>query len=155
MRRWADAEKDFEAVILQAPRDFNARNNLALALVEQKDDANKQRRALEYARTNFEETRTNQNLQNRQGDALSTLGWVYFCRGEFEQARGPGRVHQGNRRPVEQSGHGYLLGTYPAPFGKRLGSEGTFGENPGDQAAILHEDRRAGAARKSQGRQEA
>lgn len=86
-RRWTDAEKDFEAVILQAPRDFNARNNLALALVEQKDDANKQRRALEYARTNFEETRTNQNLQNRQGDALSTLGWVYFCRGEFEQAR--------------------------------------------------------------------
>ena len=85
--RWADAEKDFEAVILQAPRDFNARNNLALALVEQKDDANKQRRALEYAQNNYADTQTNQNLKDRRGDALSTLGWVYFCRGEFDQAR--------------------------------------------------------------------
>jgi len=78
-KRWLDAEKDFELVVLQLPNDFTVKNNLALALVEQKDDTNKQDRALAFAKGNYD--------SNKTADALSTLGWVYFRRGEFESAR--------------------------------------------------------------------
>ena len=54
------------------PNDFGARNNLALALVEQDDPAKKQR-ALDYAEANYRDNKDNP-------DALSTLGWVYFRR---------------------------------------------------------------------------
>jgi len=75
---WKGAQNYFEQVTLEAPNDFVARNNLALALVEQ-DDADKKRRALEYAQNNY--------TSNKQSpDALSTLGWVYFRRNEFDQA---------------------------------------------------------------------
>ena len=60
------------------PNDFVARNNLALALVEQDDPAKKQR-ALAYAEANYRDNKNNP-------DALSTLGWVYFRRNEFDQA---------------------------------------------------------------------
>ena len=75
---WQTAEVNFQKIILQSPADFVARNNLALALVEQDDSAKKQR-ALDYAEAN---ARDNQN----NADALSTLGWVHFRRGEFDQA---------------------------------------------------------------------
>ena len=75
---WPAAEKYFQKVILDNPHDFVARNNLALALVEQKDPAKRQR-ALGYAETNVRE-------QENNFDALSTLGWVHFRRGEFDQA---------------------------------------------------------------------
>jgi tetratricopeptide (TPR) repeat protein len=75
---WAGAEGDFRAIIAKAPKDFAARNNIALALVEQ-DDPEKQRQALEYAVANLGD-------HPKNADALSTLGWVHFRRGEFDQA---------------------------------------------------------------------
>ena len=50
---WPEAEKHFEKVILADPNDFVARNNIALALVEQDDPAKKQR-ALDYAEANYQ-----------------------------------------------------------------------------------------------------
>lgn len=75
---WSEAENYFQKVILESPNDFGARNNLALALVEQEDPQKKQR-ALAYAEANYREN-------NKSPDALSTLGWVYFRRNEFDQA---------------------------------------------------------------------
>jgi tetratricopeptide (TPR) repeat protein len=75
---WVEAENYFQKVILESPNDFGARNNLALALVEQ-DDQQKKQRALAYAEANYREN-------NNSPDALSTLGWVYFRRNEFDQA---------------------------------------------------------------------
>jgi len=76
----ADAERDFETVILQVPNDFGAKDKLALALVEQKDDTAKQRRALDYARSNY-------SANDKNPDALATLGWVYFRLGDFNSAK--------------------------------------------------------------------
>ena len=77
-KKWPDAEKYFEFIILENPNDFGARNNMALALVEQ-SDPDKQRRALAYAEANYKDNKNSP-------DALSTLGWVYFRRNEFDQA---------------------------------------------------------------------
>ena len=77
-KKWEDAEKNFQWVILQVPNDFAAKNNLALALVEQNDTAKKQR-ALDYAEANYRDHKDSP-------DALSTLGWVYFRRGQFDLA---------------------------------------------------------------------
>jgi tetratricopeptide (TPR) repeat protein len=76
---WATAELNFQKVVLENPHNLVARNNLALALVEQDDPAKKQR-ALAYAEANY---RDKQNIP----EALPTLGWVYFRRGEFDQAK--------------------------------------------------------------------
>jgi tetratricopeptide (TPR) repeat protein len=78
-KKWDEAENYFQKVILEVPNDFVARNNLALALVEQ-DDPQKKQRAQAYADANYKDN-------NKSPDALSTLGWVYFRRGEFDQAR--------------------------------------------------------------------
>jgi tetratricopeptide (TPR) repeat protein len=75
-KKWDDAEQNFRSIILEAPNDFIAKNNLALALCEQDD---KTQRALDFAVDNY---RNNQSSP----DALSTLGWVYFKRGDFDQA---------------------------------------------------------------------
>ena len=75
---WAEAESCFQKVITESPTDFVARNNIALALVEQDNPAKKQR-ALDYAEANL------RNKENNP-DALSTLGWVHFRRNEFDQA---------------------------------------------------------------------
>jgi tetratricopeptide (TPR) repeat protein len=75
---WRTAEKYFQTVVLEDPNGLVARNNLALALVEQDDPAKKQR-ALDYAKANFRE-------KNSTSEALWTLGWVYFRRNEFEPA---------------------------------------------------------------------
>jgi tetratricopeptide (TPR) repeat protein len=75
---WPEAEKYFEKIILESPNDFGARNNIALALVEQ-NDLTKKKRALDYAEANYRDNKNN-------ADALSTLGWVYFRRNEFDQA---------------------------------------------------------------------
>ena len=75
---WVVAEENFQKVVEDSPLDFAARNNLALALVEQDDPAKKQR-ALEYAEANYRDHKDNP-------DALSTLGWVRFRRGEFDKA---------------------------------------------------------------------
>jgi tetratricopeptide (TPR) repeat protein len=75
---WPEAENDFQKVIVDDPNDFVARNNIALALVEQ-DDPVKKEKALRYAEANYKDN-------NKSPDALSTLGWVYFRRGEFDKA---------------------------------------------------------------------
>ena len=64
---------------MQSPSNFEATNNLALALVELKDDS-KKNRALEYASENFKKTQGNQNKQNPQNvaEAVSTFGWVLY-----------------------------------------------------------------------------
>jgi tetratricopeptide (TPR) repeat protein len=75
---WLEAERDFQTVLMASPNDFVARNNIALALVEQNDPA-KKTKALIYAAANYRDT-------NKSPDVLATLGWVYFRRGEFDQA---------------------------------------------------------------------
>jgi len=75
---WLGAENYFQKIVLENPSDFVARNNIALALVEQDDPAKKQR-ALQYAEANYRDNKNNP-------DAMSTLGWVYFRRNEFDQA---------------------------------------------------------------------
>ncbi len=75
---WPDAENNFQKVIDKSPKDFVARNNLALALVEQDDPAKKQR-GLDYAEANLRDNKDNRN-------ALVTLGWAHFRRGDFEVA---------------------------------------------------------------------
>ena len=86
---WPVAEKHFDKIVSAADvaaannpasmNNFGARNNLALALVEQKNPAKKQL-ALDYAEANL---RRNEN----NPEALSTLGWVHFRRNEFDQAK--------------------------------------------------------------------
>ena len=75
---WPEAEHNFEKIILQSPSDFVARNNIALALVEQ-DDPAKRQRALSYAEANYRDNKNNP-------EALATLGWVYFRCNQFDQA---------------------------------------------------------------------
>ena len=75
---WTVAEDNFQNVLFASPNDFVARNNIALALVEQ-DDPAKKNKALTYAQINYKDN-------DKSPDALSTLGWVYFKRGEFDQA---------------------------------------------------------------------
>ncbi len=75
---WTEAEKNFQKVLEASPMDFVARNNIALALVEQDDPAKKQR-ALTYAEINYRD-------QPNGNDASGTLAWVYFRRGAFDKA---------------------------------------------------------------------
>ncbi|HEV3122190.1 MAG TPA: tetratricopeptide repeat protein [Isosphaeraceae bacterium] len=65
-----EAERVFQAMSLESPADNWARNQLALALAEQPDEA-KRRRALELA-----ELSVRQNP--KAADALATLGTVYY-----------------------------------------------------------------------------
>jgi tetratricopeptide (TPR) repeat protein len=77
-RDYAAAEQIFEAAVKQSPSNFSARNNLAVALVEQQDPA-KRRRALEQAQANLRQ-------HPNQPDALSTLGWVLYRLGQTDEA---------------------------------------------------------------------
>ncbi len=72
------AERLFGEVHLQSPESFLASNNLALALVEQKDTS-KKRRALFFAEAN---TRQFPNSP----DVNSTYGWVLYRNGQMEEA---------------------------------------------------------------------
>ncbi len=77
---YAGAVTYFEEAVMQSPSNFEATNNLALALVELKDDS-KKKRALEYASENVKKTQGSQNTQaNAQNaaEAISTLGWVLY-----------------------------------------------------------------------------
>jgi tetratricopeptide (TPR) repeat protein len=75
---YAKAEEYFKLAHLQAPREFGPSNNLALALIEQKDDAKKSL-ALEYADGNMKQ------FPNR-AEAVSTYGWVMFQLGKIDEA---------------------------------------------------------------------
>jgi Tfp pilus assembly protein PilF len=68
----------FESAQMQSPKDFAAGNNLALALIEQKDDA-KKRKALDLAENNVK-------LFPRTADAYSTYGWVLYRLVRTEEA---------------------------------------------------------------------
>ena len=68
----------FDAVLQKSPDDFAVSNNLALALVEQSDEA-KSRRALEFAEANIKRF-------PRSASAASTYGWVLYKVGRLEDA---------------------------------------------------------------------
>jgi tetratricopeptide (TPR) repeat protein len=74
----AQAEGHFQAVWQQSPEDFQASNQLALALAEQADRS-KQRRALQLAEANV-------RVYPRSPEALATLGRVYHRLGRLEEA---------------------------------------------------------------------
>jgi tetratricopeptide (TPR) repeat protein len=75
------AEGYFQAALIKSPSNFAASNNLALALIEQKNP-DKQQRAFDYARDNAQKyTRTNQ-----ASEAAATYGWVLYKRGDLDNA---------------------------------------------------------------------
>ncbi len=75
---FSSAEMYFESAHLQAPAEFAASNNLALALCEQ-DDPEKIRRALAYAQTNAQ-------ANPKSPEAASTAGWVLFKADKLKEA---------------------------------------------------------------------
>ena len=77
-RDFKAAEMFFEDAHLQSPGNFQASNNLALALCEQNEEA-KKRRALEYARANAER-------HSKVPEAVSTYGWVLYKLGRVDDA---------------------------------------------------------------------
>lgn len=77
-RDYKSAEIYFESALLDSPRNFAAKNNLALALCEQSDEA-KKRRALDYAVENA-------RLFPKNAEAISTYGWVLYRAGNVKEA---------------------------------------------------------------------
>lgn len=67
---YPSAEKYFKEILAEAPGNFGAINNLALALCEQ-DNTAKQELALQYAQLNAK-------MYPRDTEALSTLGRAFF-----------------------------------------------------------------------------
>ncbi len=72
------AATHFESAHLQAPDNFEAKNNLALALAEQDDKAKKQR-ALAFAQENA-------RLFSQRPEAISTYGWALYQAGRIAEA---------------------------------------------------------------------
>jgi len=72
------AEKHFQSAHIQSPGNFVASNNLAIALVEQDDEA-KKRLAREFAEVNARQ-------YPKQGEVFSTLGWIYYKLGNLGDA---------------------------------------------------------------------
>ncbi len=75
------AEINFESAHLKEPNDFAAKNNLALALAEQKDES-KKRSALGYASDNMQQYQKTTNAV----EAASTLGWVLYKMNQLDDA---------------------------------------------------------------------
>jgi tetratricopeptide (TPR) repeat protein len=75
---YAGAAGYFESAHLQAPDNFEAKNNLALALAEQDDQAKKQR-ALAFAQENA-------RLNQQRPEAISTYGWALYQAGRVAEA---------------------------------------------------------------------
>jgi tetratricopeptide (TPR) repeat protein len=63
----------FEQVAIDSPKNFEATDNLALALIESKEDA-KKKRALDYAEQNVKNTDKTDNSP----EAVSTYAWVLY-----------------------------------------------------------------------------
>ena len=72
------AELYFESAVLQEPKNSGASNNLALALIEQKDEA-KRDRALQYAEANVQKN-------SKWAEGYSTYGWVLYKLGRLDDA---------------------------------------------------------------------
>jgi tetratricopeptide (TPR) repeat protein len=78
---YSAAERYFESAHLKSPDDFAAKNNLALALAEQKDES-KKRSALGYATDNVQQyQKTNNSVE-----AASTYGWVLYKSNKLDDA---------------------------------------------------------------------
>ncbi|MGD9645340.1 MAG: tetratricopeptide repeat protein [Pirellulales bacterium] len=75
---YATAETLFSQAYLSSPDNFTARNQLALVLAEQDDEA-KRRRGLALAEDNA------QRFQQAT-EAAATLGWLYFKAGQLDRA---------------------------------------------------------------------
>ena len=73
------AEEHFQKVVVHSPNDFEANDGLALALCEQKSDADALRRAVEYARANLQRT-------PNSPQAIATMAWTLFLIGEIDAA---------------------------------------------------------------------
>jgi tetratricopeptide (TPR) repeat protein len=74
----AGAEKHFSDVLDKEPSHFEAMNQLALTLADQKDDA-KKKRALALAELNVKRF-------PKSSYSHSTLGWVYYRMGRLDEA---------------------------------------------------------------------
>ncbi len=77
-RDYRGAEEIFAAALVRSPTSFSARNNLAVALVEQTSPAQR-RQGLEHAQINVRQ-------HPRQPDAYCTLGWALYRLGQREEA---------------------------------------------------------------------
>ncbi len=75
---YPQAEGAFQEVVRQNPLDAEAVAGLALALCEQ-DDAEKRKRAVQYATSNVQKQANNR-------DYLATLGWTLYRSGETDAA---------------------------------------------------------------------
>ena len=75
---YPQAEAAFQEVVRQNPIDAEAVAGLALALCEQ-DDAEKRKRAVQYATSNVQK-------QSNNRDYLATLGWTLYRSGETDAA---------------------------------------------------------------------
>lgn len=75
---YAQAEGAFQEVVRQNPIDAEAIAGLALALCEQ-DDAEKRKRAVQYATSNVQKQANNR-------DYLATLGWTLYRSGDADAA---------------------------------------------------------------------
>lgn len=78
LKDWAQAEKFFSQAVQESPGDFEAMNQLALVLAEQPDE-DKRQRALEFAQFNARQ-------YPRSTQSLSTLGWVLYKLGRYDEA---------------------------------------------------------------------
>jgi tetratricopeptide (TPR) repeat protein len=78
------AERYFELAHLQSPGAFATSNNLALVLIESKDE-DKKARAIEFAQMNFQRFPLNGNSQERF-EAATTFGWVLYQLGRLNEA---------------------------------------------------------------------
>jgi protein O-GlcNAc transferase len=72
------AEKYFEMASNQDPGNFVPKNNLALALIEQKDDK-KRERAYQYALMNV-------NQNQKRAEAYATFGWICYKLNKLDDA---------------------------------------------------------------------
>jgi tetratricopeptide (TPR) repeat protein len=72
------AEEFYEKAHLQAPSNFAATNNLAMALLGQ-DEESKKRLGLEYAQINT-------RVFSDESEAFSTAGWAFYRLGRIEEA---------------------------------------------------------------------
>jgi tetratricopeptide (TPR) repeat protein len=72
------AETYFDLALKQAPNDFGTRNNLAVALIEQPDEA-RHRRALELAEANVKQF-------PKTTEVHSTYAWVLYRLGRLDDA---------------------------------------------------------------------
>lgn len=75
---YPQAEAAFQEVVRQNPLDAEAVAGLALALCEQ-DDAEKRKRAVQYATSNVQK-------QSNNRDYLATLGWTLYRSGDADAA---------------------------------------------------------------------